>query len=234
MADATLDSGSRGIVRAGALSGLALGVVQLAGIVMHGSIPPGNAAGLHFVHQHPVWLLTHYLLIGSYFLVVGFYVGLGASISEHRAVVALGGNLALVGAVLGAVHFTIHLTIFYHVAQHHHHGGGAAEIARLEMLYDVMYRYAHWMNRASGLCLMAVGVLFGSALTRSSLYPRALGWFGAIASAVTFLSLVVAELFLSRRGGDLTFAVALLPTIAWIVWTCIRMLKLKVPAVRNA
>ena len=71
------------MLRIGGVCGVALGVCQLAGIIMHDSIPAEPVAALAFVREHPVWVITHIVLIASYYLVVGFYVGLAGSFADR-------------------------------------------------------------------------------------------------------------------------------------------------------
>ena len=218
------------MVRIGGICGIILGVVQLAGIVLHGSIPADPAEGLAFVNDHPAWVLTHVLLILSYLVVVGFYVGFRASFRNEQPLLEVGANLTLVGALLGAIHFTIHLSIYPFLARTFIAGPEGYPLATRELLmYHSVHHYAHVLNRCSLFLLMTVAFIFALLMLREKSYRRWIGYLGVISSAVTVSAVLVAELFLSRATGDIVFAVALLPTIVWIVAVGVSMIKMTRP-----
>jgi hypothetical protein len=218
------------LIKIGGISGIVLGVVQLAGIIMHGSIPADPANGLAFVRDHWAWSLTHILLIASYLVVVSFYVGLRATFSRPQPMLEISANLALIGALLGAVHFLIHLSLYPFLATSHETAKGSPLATQIVVFYMSVHQYAHLLNRISLILLMLVAAMFSLALLHEPRYKRWIGAFGLASSVLTLLTVAVVELFLARATGDIVFAIALLPTIVWIVATGIAMLKIQLSA----
>ncbi|MCB0713010.1 MAG: hypothetical protein KDD67_11830 [Ignavibacteriae bacterium] len=219
------------LVKIGGVSGIVLGVVQLAGIIMHGSIPVDLAEGLAFVENHPAWALTHILLITSYLVIISFYVGFRASFDEEVDLPALeiGANLTLVGAILGAVHFIIHFALYPYFAAKYQGLQGSANGENVLTFYMSVHHYAHLLNRCSLFLLMIVACIFALSMLRVRYYKRWIGILGTVSSLVTIVAVAISEIFLPRSTGDIVFAIALLPTIVWIVAVGISMLKLPLP-----
>ena len=214
------------MIKIGGISGIILGVVQLAGIVLHGSIPPDPVEGLTFVREHPAWVVTHILLILSYLVVVGFYVGFRASFQREEPLLEIGSNLTLVGALLGAIHFSIHLAVYPFLASSFAAAGGGVVATGVETFYGSLHHYAHLLNRCSLFLLMVVAFLFAFLMLRESSYRRWIGYLGTISAVVTVVAVLIAEIFLDRSTGDIVFAIALLPTIVWIVAVGVSMIKI--------
>lgn len=218
------------MIRIGGICGILLGVVQLAGIVLHGSIPADPVEGLTFVNDHPAWVLTHVLLILSYLVVIGFYVGFRASFRSQQPLLEVGANLTLVGALLGAIHFTVHLSLYPFLARTFLAGPeGSPPATRGLLLYHSVHHYAHVLNRCSLFLLMTVAFIFAWLMLREKGYKRWIGYLGVISSTLTVSAVLIAELFLSRATGDIVFAIALLPTIVWIVAVGVSMIKMARP-----
>jgi hypothetical protein len=218
------------LIKVGGICGIVLGVVQLAGIIMHGSIPANPVQGLEFIRNHPVWAITHIILIGSYLLVVGFYIGLTASFVKSSTLVQVGKDLILIGAFLGAVHFLLHLAIFPYAAERYTIASNTPLEENILVFYEAFYHYAHLLNRFSVFLMMAVAIMFSITMTRETHYRKWVGILGVAAAAATLATMFVVELFLTRATGDIVFAIALLPTIVWLVATGIVMLRIKLPA----
>ncbi len=214
------------MIKIGGVCGILLGVVQLAGIILHGSIPPDPVEGLRFVSEHPAWVLTHILLILSYLVVVGFYVGFRASFRREEPLLEIGANLTLVGALLGAIHFSIHLGLYPFLAASFASAEGGMVATGVETFYRSLHHYAHLLNRCSLFLLMVVAFLFAFLMLREGSYRRWIGYLGTISAVITVVAVLIAEIFLSRSTGDIVFAIALLPTIVWIVAVGVSMIQI--------
>jgi hypothetical protein len=215
------------LVKIGGISGIVLGIVQLAGIVLHGSIPVDAAEGLAFIGDHPGWALTHILLISSYLVIITFYVGFQFSFTTNQPLLELGANLTLVGALLGAIHFSIHFALYPFFAKQYSTLQGMAEGENILVFYLSVHHYAHILNRCSLFILMAVAFLFSLSMLKEPHYKKWIGILGIVSSLITIIAVAISEIFLPRPTGDIIFAIALLPTIVWIVAVGISMLKIR-------
>jgi hypothetical protein len=213
----------RFLLKAGGICGLILSISQLAGILLHGSIPADPGEGLLFIQNHVAWGLTHIILISSYFSVVGFYVGFQVSFREQNAMVQIAGYMILVGAFLGALHFTIHYTVFTHAAAQFQNQGSNSE--NIILYYHSFHHYAHLLNRYSLFIMMVVELIFSISLLKEDQFKRWLGKLGMFSSILVLIAIPVIEIFLPRRTGDLVFAGVILPVVVWIFCMGLAFLK---------
>ena len=211
----------------GGISGIILSVAQLAGIILHGSIPVDPVDALGFIYNHSSWSLTHIILIFSYFTVVGFYLGLKTTFSYLYPMVQIGGYLIFVGAFLGALHFTIHFSIFKYSAQAYQEASQTANKEVIATFYHMSHHYAHLLNRLSLFIMMIVEFIFSFYMLRDGQFKKWIAILGLVASALMLATIPIIELVLPRPTGDLVFAGMILPTIVWIFLTALAILRRK-------
>lgn len=205
------------LARIGMWSAFILGIVQLAGIIMHGSIPAVPSEGLSFIKEHALWKLTHIILIVSYLFAVSFYEGLRGALNSTNPFIEWAKHIVIIGAFLGAVHFIIHYSAFFYLAEKSSIVMDEATQSKIEILYSSFYWYAQLLNRISFSLLMLVAIFFSIAFIQEKHFKKWLGIFGLISSSVSFITMLVVDLFLERAVGDIVFAISLLPTIIWII-----------------
>lgn len=219
--------GQNKILRMAGVSGILLALVQLTGIIMHGSIPVAASSGLAFIHNHSSWWPTHIMLITSYLLTMAFYEGLSTLFNRPSGLLETAGYFVRIGAFLGAIHFSIHLFILNPLAHQYHQSVDLLIKSEISVLFSAVLLYAHVLIRFSFLLLMLVAIIFSIDIRKGQVLKKWKGSLGIIVSCISIVSVLVGELFLSPMTTDFVFAISILPTIAWLLIMGFSILKYK-------
>ena len=212
------------LIRLGGYFALLTAATQIGGNALHPPIPRDTVAALGVIHATTIWPIVHLVITVSYFLFIPFAIGASAAFKQQSWLVRLATPLVIVGAAMGVVQITTHLTIFHYIAMQYATASPAVQ-QTLAMNYDMLWPYSVALEVAHLLTIFVAVGLFGIAMLDEPLFPRWIGIIGIIGGVVAVAGISVGKFVINNTTGDLIFGFSLLPLMVWIVALGIVLLK---------
>ncbi len=212
------------LVRLGGYFALLTAATQIGGNALHPPIPRDTVAALGVIHATTIWPIVHLVITVSYFLFIPFAIGAYAAFRQPGALVRIGTALVIVGAAMGAVQITTHLTIFHYLAGQYASAAPAIQNS-IVMNYDMLWPYSVALEVAHLLTIFVAAGLFGVAMLGEEIYPRWIAIMGLVGGGVAIAAIMVGKFVIQSQTGDLIFGFGLLPLMVWIVAVGIVLLK---------
>jgi hypothetical protein len=216
------------LIKVGGYFALIVAVMQIIGNGLHPPIPTVTTEALELIAGTSYWIAVHVLITISYFMFIPFIVGASAAFKDRKSpLVRVGTVLVLVGAGIGAVQISTHLTLFKYLADQYVAISDAALQQTITFTYEAFWPWNVALEVAHLVAIFIAAFLFGIAILQEDVFPRWLGNLGLASGAVSTAGILIGKIVMNSRTGDIVFGVGLLPLVIWIIAIGVLLLRLE-------
>ena len=216
------------LIKMGGIFGLIAAGMQIVGNGLHPPIPANTVDSLMVIAGTSYWVPVHLLITASYFTFIPFVIGAAEAFSDQKSpLLRVGTVLVIVGASIGVVQITTHLTLFRFLAVQYAGSSDPAYQQSLVTLYDGFWPYSVSLEVAHLLAIFTAGVLFGIEILNESVFPRWQGYLGIASGGVAAVGILAGKFIIGDLTGDIVFGVGLLPLVVWIIALSLKLLRIQ-------
>jgi hypothetical protein len=216
------------LIKVGGYFALIVAVMQIIGNGLHPPIPTVTIEALELIAGTSYWVPIHVLITVSYFMFIPFIVGASAAFKDRKSpLVRIGTVLVIVGAGIGAVQISTHLTLFKYLSDQYIATSDSALQQMIVFTYESFWPWNVALEVAHLVAIFVAAFMFGVAILQEDVFPRWLGNLGVASGAVSTAGILIGKIVMNSRTGDIVFGVGLLPLVIWIIAIGVLLLRLK-------
>lgn len=216
------------LIKVGGYFALIVAVMQIIGNGLHPPIPTVTPEALELIGNTGYWVAIHVLITISYFMFIPFIVGASAAFKDRKSpLVRIGTVLVIVGAGIGAVQISTHLTLFKYLADQYIVTSDPALQQMVVFTYESFWPWNVALEVAHLVAIFIAALMFGIAILQEDVFPKWLGNLGIASGAVSTAGILIGKIVMNSRAGDIVFGVGLLPLVIWIIAIGVLLLRLK-------
>jgi len=216
------------LIKVGGYFALIVAVMQIIGNGLHPPIPLDTREALTLIGGTSFWTAIHVVITISYFMFIPFIIGASAAFKDRKSpLVRVGIVLVIVGATIGAVQISTHLTLFKYLADRYVATSDPSIQQIIIFTFEGFWPWNVALEVAHLIAIFVAAFMFGIAILREDVFPRWLGNLGLAAGGVSTAGILIGKIVLSSRTGDVVFGAGLLPLVIWIIAIGVLLLRLK-------
>ncbi len=216
------------LIKVGGYFALIVAVMQIVGNGLHPPIPLDTGEALTLIGGTSYWTAIHVLITISYFMFIPFIIGASAAFKDRKSpLVRIGTVLVIVGAGIGAVQISTHLTLFKYLADQYVATSDPSLQQIIIFTYEGFWPWSVALEVAHLVAIFVAAFIFGIAILQEDVFPRWLGNLGLASGGVSTAGILIGKIVLNSRTGDIVFGVGLLPLVIWIIAIGVLLLRLK-------